>query len=372
MSSKPLYIGLMSGTSVDAIDVALVSFYQKKAKVEGFYEHPIPPNIQHEISELCLPGSNEIDRSGELDQALGELFAQAALSLLEQQGLTSKAIHAIGSHGQTIRHRPKAKHPFTLQIGNPSVIAYRTGITTVADFRAKDMAAGGQGAPLVPAFHQDQFYKQGHPRVILNIGGIANISLLNENPKQRLLGFDTGPGNTLMDYLAQKHLNQPYDHDGDWARSGQVSAELLETLLRHKYFSQNAPKSTGREEFSPHWLKQILSSHKNLPAKDIQRTLCELTARSISAAVQQYAETGSEILLCGGGSKNSLLLERISALLKGYTLGTTNTAGINADAVEAAAFAWLAYRTMHSLTGSRGSVTGAKRDLILGGIYPAG
>lgn len=371
MSSKQLYIGLMSGTSVDAIDVALVSFYQDKTEVKAFYEHPIPSSIRHDISELCLPGPNEIDRSGELDQALGELFAQAALSLLEQQGLTSSAIQAIGSHGQTIRHRPKAKRPFTLQIGNPSVIAYRTGITTVANFRAKDIAAGGQGAPLVPAFHQDQFFKQGHPRVILNIGGIANISLLNENPKQHLLGFDTGPGNTLMDYWAQKHLNQPYDHDGGWARSGKVSAELLESLLRYKYFSQNAPKSTGREEFSPHWLKSILSSHKNLPAKDIQCTLCELTARSISAAIQQYAEVGSEILLCGGGSKNSFLLERISALLKGYTLGTTNTAGLNADAVEAAAFAWLAYRTMHSLTGSRGSVTGAKRDLILGGIYPA-
>jgi anhydro-N-acetylmuramic acid kinase len=362
----------MSGTSVDAIDVALVSFDHEKAKVEGFYEHPIPANIQHEISGLCLPGPNEIDRAGELDQALGELFAQAALSLLEQQGLTSKAIQAIGSHGQTIRHRPKAERPFTLQIGNPSVIAYRTGITTVADFRAKDMAAGGQGAPLVPAFHQDQFYKPHHPRVILNIGGIANISLLNDNPSQHLLGFDTGPGNTLMDYWAQKCLNQPYDHDGDWARGGQVDVELLEILLSHTYFAQNAPKSTGREEFSPRWLEPILSGHKNLPTKDIQRTLCELTARSIGAAIQQHAKMGSEILLCGGGSKNSLLVERIAALLKGYSLGTTNTAGIDADAVEAAAFAWLAYRTMHSLTGSRGSVTGAKQDLILGGIYPAG
>ncbi|MBL4606248.1 MAG: anhydro-N-acetylmuramic acid kinase [Pseudomonadales bacterium] len=372
MSSDLLYIGLMSGTSVDAVDVALVSFPQEKAKVEGFYEHPIPTQVQRDISELCQPGYNEIDRAGELDQVLGELFSEAVLLLLDRQKLSSKDIHAIGSHGQTIRHRPRLQHPFTLQIGNPSVIAYRTGITTVADFRAKDMAAGGQGAPLVPAFHQFQFFDQNKTRVILNVGGIANISLLSSNPKHHLLGFDTGPGNTLMDYWVQTHLNQAYDNDGEWARSGQLNKILLEDFIGHQYFCQSAPKSTGREEFSSSWLKQILSKYENLPEKDIQRTLCELTARSISTAIQQHTNKGDEVLLCGGGAKNSFLVARIASLLSDYALETTDKLGIDVNAVEATAFAWLAYRTMNSLSGNRASVTGADRDLILGGVYPAG
>ena len=372
MNSEKLYIGLMSGTSVDAIDTALVSFHDGKARVLEFYEHPIPPHIQHEISGLCQPGDNEIDRSGVLDQALGDLFAQATLSLLDQQGLSTEIIHAIGSHGQTIRHRPMAKHPFTLQIGNPSVIAYRTGITTVADFRAKDMAAGGQGAPLVPAFHQHQFYQQGCTRVILNIGGIANVSRLSDKPGHPLIGFDTGPGNTLMDYWIKKHLSKAYDDNGDWARGGQLNTHLLQALLDHDYFAKSAPKSTGREEFSPAWLGWVLSKYQNLSAADIQRTLCELTAKSISEAIRLHLDTGDEVVLCGGGSKNGFLVERIDTLLSGYSFYTTEKLGIDVNAVEATAFAWLAYRTMNSLTGSRASVTGAKQDTVLGGIYPPG
>ncbi|MBV1871721.1 MAG: anhydro-N-acetylmuramic acid kinase [Gammaproteobacteria bacterium] len=372
MNSEKLYIGLMSGTSIDAIDTALVSFKDDKASVLAFYEHAIPSSVQVAISGLCQPGNNEIDRAGELDQCLGILFADAALSLMNKEGLAASAIYGIGSHGQTIRHRPNASHPFTLQIGNPSVIAYQTGITTVADFRAKDMAAGGQGAPLVPAFHQYQFYDKGFSRGILNIGGIANLSCLCDGASQNLSGFDTGPGNTLMDYWIHKHLNKAFDNNGDWARSGQLNAHLLEEFLTHGYFSRRPPKSTGREEFSPTWLESVLCKHPALPTEDVQRTLCELTARSIGDAVCRHLSSGSEVLLCGGGSKNQFLAGRLTDLLKNYSLGTTKKLGIDVDAVEAAAFAWLAHRTLASLTGSCRGVTGAQRDTVLGGIYPPG
>ncbi|MBV1874550.1 MAG: anhydro-N-acetylmuramic acid kinase [Gammaproteobacteria bacterium] len=372
MNSEELYIGLMSGTSIDSIDAALVSFYQGKTQVLGFHEHPIPSKVRLSIESLCLPGDNEIDRSGSLSHELGLIFADAALTLLSQQKVAPGKVLAIGSHGQTIRHRPQTSHPFTLQIGDPSTIAYHTGITTVADFRSKDIAAGGQGAPLVPAFHSAQFHHKERPRIILNIGGIANITRLPADNNQALIGLDTGPGNTLMDYWCNKHLQRPFDNHGLWARSGHLDKTLLDRFLQHQYFQRQGPKSTGREEFSSLWLNDILQDFAELSPETVQCTLCELSAQSISNTIKQYTNPSFEIIICGGGAKNKLLTERLKALLPSYILSTSAHYGISIDAVEAAAFAWLAQQTLKALPGSRSSVTGAKKDLILGGIYPAG
>ena len=372
MNSKELYIGLMSGTSIDSIDAALVSFQHGKAQVQGFHEHPISEKIRSSIGNLCLPGENEIDRAGSLSHELGLLFANAALTLLSQQKVKPENVLAIGSHGQTIRHRPQSNHPFTLQIGDPSTIAYHTGITTIADFRSKDIAAGGQGAPLVPAFHLAQFHHNTQARIILNIGGIANITRLPATKMQPLIGLDTGPGNTLMDYWCNKHLQRPFDNHGSWARSGHLNTTLLDRFLQHPYFKRTGPKSTGREEFSSTWLNDTLKDFAELAPETVQNTLCELSAQSISNTIKQYAATGFEIIICGGGAKNKLLTERLEARLTDYTFSTSAHYGINIDAVEATAFAWLAQQTLNALPGSRGSVTGAKKDLILGGIYPAG
>ncbi len=369
MHDEAKYLGLMSGTSVDSIDAALVSIHNNKVNVLAYSEYPVANTLRNKIERLCLPSPDEIDLMGEVDRELGLLFAEAALDLLAKQRLPTSAINAIGSHGQTIRHRPNLPHPFTLQIGDPSTIAFQTGITTVAHFRAKDIAGGGQGAPLTPTFHDAQFSAE-KPRVVLNLGGIANISRLS-SAKTPLLGFDTGPANTLMDAWIKQQHQQNYDHQGQWAKSGRLHADLLSAMLAHPYFAKTAPKSTGREEFSICWLTGILSQMAPIPAQDVQRTLCEFTALTISQAVTRFAPECSEIILCGGGSKNSFLVERLQMLLPEQRFDTTNSYGIAVDAVEAAAFAWLAHRTLHSLAGNCAQVTGASRDLILGGIYQA-
>lgn len=369
MDDEAKYIGLMSGTSVDSIDTALVSISNNKVKVLAYSEYPVTSALRNKIEELCLPGPDEIDHMGELDRQLGLLFAEATLDLLAKQSVPASAIRAIGSHGQTIRHRPNLPYPFTLQIGDPSTIAFQTGITTVAHFRAKDIAGGGQGAPLTPTFHNAQFSTE-KPRVVLNMGGIANISRLS-SAKTHLLGFDTGPANTLMDAWIKQHCQQNYDQQGNWAKSGHLHTNLLSAMLAHPYFEKAAPKSTGREEFSIRWLNDILSRMEPIAAHDVQRTLCEFTALTISQAMTRFAPECTEIILCGGGSKNSFLVERLQALLPEHRFDTTDSHGIPVDAVEAAAFAWLAHRTLHSLTGNCASVTGARHDLILGGIYQA-
>ncbi len=365
-----LYIGLMSGTSVDGIDAALVAIDAAgPPRLLATHQHALPNDVRAEIQALMQPGGNEIEREGELDMQLGKLFADAARELLRISGKQAREIRAIGSHGQTIRHRPRAAHPFTRQIGNPSVIAERAGITTVADFRARDMAVGGEGAPLVPAFHLAVFSKPGMDRVIVNIGGIANITWLPGTASEAVSGFDTGPGNTLLDYWAQRHLQQPCDRDGAWAAEGRVLDSLLAKFLNEPYFSRPAPKSTGRELFNAGWLHAKLGGAES--AADVQATLAELTVRSIANSISQRAGKSVEVFVCGGGVHNVDLLRRLAAALGSTPLATTQALGLDPDWIEAAAFAWLAHQTLAGQPGNLPSVTGAGRAVVLGGIYLA-
>ena len=359
----------MSGTSADAIDAALVSIAKAHCEVVSALQIPLPEPVREHIIGLFNPSDNEIDRMGELDIALGRLFADAALRVVAQAGKTAGDITAIGSHGQTIRHRPRNRDAmnFTLQIGDPNTIAQLTRITTVADFRRRDMAAGGQGAPLVPAFHRAVFASPHILRVVLNIGGIANITLLHPDGETR--GYDTGPGNGLMDAWTAHCIGERIDHDGSWASSGQVSVELLNTLYSHSYFSLLPPKSTGREEFSLDWLLNILRGFPALSQQNVQATLLELTARSIADQICSHGARG-EVLVCGGGAHNGALMQRLQRLLPAFSLRTTDVNGIPVDYVEAAAFAWLAMRTLNGLAGNIPAVTGAREEVALGGIYP--
>ena len=362
------YIGLMSGTSVDGIDAALVSIpVNGQFALLATHQHPFPVAVRAAIQALMQPGPDEIEREGELDVQLGHLFAEAANTLLAKSGVSAASIRAIGSHGQTIRHCPHATHPFTRQIGNPSVIAEETGITTVADFRARDLAAGGEGAPLVPAFHHWLFRKPGVNRAIVNIGGIANITWLPATESNAVLGFDTGPGNTLLDLWITRHRNQPYDRDGAWAASGRVQKDLLARLMEDDYFAKAPPKSSGREHFNLAWLEQQLVG-KPAP-EDIQATLTELTAASIAQGLALLPEKIGELYVCGGGSHNRHLLAHLCALLPGIPVATTETLGLDPDWVEATAFAWLAHQTLAGHAGNLPSVTGARHAALLGGIY---
>lgn len=361
----------MSGTSLDAIDAALVDFSADQTpKIVQTYAHPIPTTLRSEIELICQPGSDEINRAGALDRRLGELFAEATLLLLEKSNIPASQIRAIGSHGQTIRHHPDKPTAFTLQIGDPNTIAFHTGITTVADFRRMDVAAGGQGAPLVPAFHDAILRDANENRVVVNIGGMANITVLAKNTP--VTGFDTGPGNVLMDSWIQKKRQLPYDNDGIWAISGQCHIPLLDQLLSHPYIQAPAPKSTGRETFHLAWLESALTAFATVSDADIQRTLLEFTARSIALAIDALPLSIDRVLLCGGGSHNTALKERISALLAGASVGTTTDVGIEADWLEAMAFAWLAKQRIENKPGNIPAVTGARRHCILGGVYVSG
>lgn len=362
-----LYLGLMSGTSVDGIDAAVVNFDQPKPQIIATYYEPMPESLRLGILELCQPGFNEVNRMGEIDVALGKQFAKTANTLLEKHHIDRKTIRAIGSHGQTIRHHPEKK--FTIQIGDPNIIAAETNITTIADFRRRDVALGGQGAPLVPAFHQYVFADKNTDRVIVNIGGIANITLLPVKTKQIITGFDTGPGNTLLDAWVSQHLHKPYDASGNWASQGTADINLLETLLNDPFFQMKPPKSTGREYFNLAWLQSHLSTDTISPV-DVQATLLELTAHSIMNAINSNLPD-SEILICGGGVHNDLLMERLRKLTKNHTLNSTSSFGVDPDWVEAMAFAWLAQQTLHQKPGNITSVTGAKQAAILGGLYYA-
>jgi anhydro-N-acetylmuramic acid kinase len=359
------YIGLMSGTSVDGIDAVVADIdAQGTVTLRATHTHPIPDTLRHAIQALMQPGANELDREGVLDMQLGELFAEAAAVVLQKSGLSADQIRAIGSHGQTVRHRPRGPHPFTRQIANPSVIAERTGITTVADFRARDMAAGGEGAPLVPAFHQAVFAKPGMNRAIVNMGGIANITWLPGEENETVIGFDTGPGNTLLDYWALRHLHHPCDRDGAWAAQGKVLDSLLTRFLNEPYFARPSPKSTGRELFNADWLHAKLTGTES--AADVQATLAELTARTIAKALPRNS---CEIYLCGGGAHNRDLVQRLQQQLPDTDIATTAALGIHPDWVEASAFAWLAHQTLSGRPGNLPAVTGARHAVVLGGIY---
>ncbi len=364
-----LYIGLMSGTSVDGIDAALVDFSGGTPELISTHCHPWPEKIHQALLDSRALPDDALPTLRELDLETGDIFAQATNELLSIAGISQHDVIAIGSHGQTIRHRPDAPQPYSLQIGNPAVIAHNTGIDVVSDFRSADIQAGGQGAPLAPAFHAAVFQSTHQHRTIINIGGIANLTLLPAGASTRITGFDSGPGNSLMDAWMKKINGHSYDRDGQWARSGKVNQALLDKLLDDAYFKLPPPKSTGFEYFNLNWLQRY---HANsLRTDDMQATLCELTAVSIARAVLNYAANTGEILICGGGAHNDYLMERLNTLLPDYRIAATDVSGVHPDWVEAMAFAWLAKQTMHGLPGNLPSVTGAQRAVVLGQITRA-
>lgn len=366
--TSKLYIGLMSGTSMDAVDAALVDFSTSSPLLLATHGEIITPELRQKLQDICQPGYDEINRLGKLDIEMGRLFAKASLNLLKKAQVEPRNIVAIGSHGQTVRHSPTGTHPFTLQIGDPNIIAETTGIMTVADFRRRDMAIGGQGAPLVPAFHALVFRSDQEERIILNIGGIANVTLLPSDARATITGFDTGPGNALLDAWAQRHLNQSYDQGGRWGETGKVDPALLATLLSEPYFQRQPPKSTGCETFHLQWLEQQLDSFgSKLAPVDVQATLIELTARSIQEAIARYLPAGQAILVCGGGAHNTTLMARLRVLCEPRTVQLANA---DVDWIEAMAFAWFAQQTLAGRTSNLPAVTGAQKAVILGGIYP--
>ncbi|WP_438482345.1 anhydro-N-acetylmuramic acid kinase [Oleiharenicola lentus] len=362
------FIGLLSGTSVDGIDAALVRF-EPRVELVATHTLKFPAALQQELRALCVPGKNEIDRLGEADVRLGRAFAKAARDLLKKAKIAPEQVRAIGSHGQTIRHRPGAAAPFTLQIGDPNVIARETGIAVVADFRRKDMALGGQGAPLVPAFHEAIFREPQGDRVVVNIGGIANLTVLPGNSASSIAGFDTGPGNTLMDAWCRRVLGKPMDRNGALAAKGTVHADLLAAMLADRYFAQRAPKSTGPEYFSMAWLQRVLPKRRIADA-DVQATLCALTAQSIADAItQQKKLKNPEVFVCGGGAKNPTLMRMLAERLPDCRVDKTDALGVDGSWVEAMLFAWLARQFTRNAPGNVPAVTGASRPAVLGGLF---
>ena len=364
-----LYIGLMSGTSADGIDAALVDFSGPAPHLIATRFSSHSAALREKIHSLSKEGTNEIQLLGELDHLLGKAFAKTANDLLRDEAVEPNTITAIGSHGQTVRHHPHHPHAFTLQIGDPNIIAAETNITTVADFRRRDMALGGQGAPLVPAFHQAIFTSANTNRIVVNIGGIANITLLPLSGSHQTLGFDTGPGNVLLDGWIHKHKNLAHDANGEWASQGKIHPSLLALLLSDPYFTMAPPKSTGREYFNLPWLEKYLAQVGPIAPIDVQSTLVELTAYSILNAIKESFPTG-EILVCGGGAHNTFLMQRLQLLAQPHFLvDSTQKYGIDPDWMEAIAFAWLARQTMHKKPGNLPQVTGAKQAAVLGGVY---
>jgi anhydro-N-acetylmuramic acid kinase len=361
-------IGLMSGTSMDAVDAALCCFNSSGAlqNLEATYSLKYAPKLRESLLQIQLDPDHPLSLRtiAELDQQIALTFAECAAALIKHHALSSENILAIGSHGQTVFHDAKTLGN-SLQLGNPNLIAAHTGVPVVADFRRADIAIGGHGAPLVPAFHLDQFGSMS-PCAVLNIGGIANLTLMNGGPA---IGFDTGPGNGLMDEWIQLHRAEPFDHSGAWAAQGQVIEPLVSATLDEPYFAAAAPKSTGRDLFNLSWLRRRYPMLEAHAAVDVQRSLCEITARSISNSLLATAPDIKRIYACGGGTANVLLLDRLRALLPEANIQTTWAAGIDPLWVEASAFAWLAWRTMHQRAGNLISVTGARRAVVLGGVF---
>ena len=373
-----LYIGLMSGTSTDGIDAALVRFAggadiddcnePLRAEVIAARTSPWDPDVRARLVWLGQGGSlDSLDELGTLDSQVGEAFAEAALAVLAEAGIDAHDVAAIGSHGQTVRHRPYLKHPFSLQIGDAGRIVERTGITTVADFRRRDIAAGGHGAPLLPALHHALLHDAGEDRAVLNLGGIANITLLPKAADVR--GFDTGPANALMDLWCHEHTGRPYDEDGAWGATGVVDEALLYRLLEDPWFAAPPPKSSGREHFQRAWLGPRLRGDEL--AVDVQATLRTLTARTIADALRSTQPDTQRLLVCGGGVHNPSLLQALRDELPDATIASTAEHGLDPDHIEAMGFAWLARQTLLGLPGNRASVTGAAGPRVLGAIYPA-
>lgn len=358
----------MSGTSLDGIDAALVDFQDNETHLVEFEYLPYSDEIQSTIQKISKPESLiSLKEYGAMDTQLGHLFAKAVNALLAKAAIPASSVKAIGSHGQTIYHAPDIRFPFSLQIGDPNIIAETTGITTVADFRRRDIAAQGQGAPLVPAFHQAVFQHPNEHRCIVNIGGIANITVLPNQQSAEVIGFDTGPGNTLMDLWIKLHRNLPYDKNGAWGKTGKIDHDLVVLLKQDAYFNAAPPKSTGKEYFSLPWIYQYFDAF-SYKAEDVQASLCFLTAITICDAIKKHAPATERILICGGGIHNDYLLELIQQNID-CPVESTDRHGLHPDHVEAMAFAWLARQTMNNLPGNLKEVTGALDSVILGGIY---
>jgi anhydro-N-acetylmuramic acid kinase len=353
----------MSGTSMDGIDAALVDFARAQPKLIATHSHQWPDDIQQELIKARGIADEHLHSLAALDLQTATIFADACSELLDKTSYQPRDIVAVGNHGQTIRHRPDIDKPFSLQIGNAARLAELTGINVISDFRTADIQAGGQGAPLAPAFHQAGLNNDEIDRVIVNIGGIANITVLPTDKKQQVIGFDCGPGNTLMDAWIAQHEQLHYDVDGRLAASGKTNAALLARLLMDDFFQLAPPKSTGFEYFNLQWLVKRID--KELSIADVQSTLCDLTATSIIRAINQYAQNTDEIFICGGGAHNKELMRRIQRLTK-CPVATTEVLGIHPDWVEAMAFAWLAYQHIHQQSGNLPSVTGAYKPVVLG------
>ena len=359
-----LYVGLMSGTSMDGIDVALIDCFTQKPHLVATHSKPWPDSIRLQLQQVQQLDDEAIFGLHELDRAIAVQFAEATLELLDVAGTDVNEVIAIGSHGQTIRHRPQADKPFSLQLGNGQHIADRTGIQTVSDFRSADIEAGGEGAPLATAFHNTVLRSKNENRSLVNIGGIANITLLPADESRPVTGYDTGPGNNLMDGWIKRHKSLPYDNNGDWARSGQLNDALLASLKADAYFQLPPPKSTGFEHFNQDWLQQ--HNVDALPAEDVQATLCELTAATIADAVLASDTQVDRVLICGGGVHNSYGLARLQSRLVNIPVESTGMHGVQPDWVEAMAFAWLAQCHLENRPGNLPSVTGARESVVLG------
>lgn len=363
-----LYIGLMSGTSADGIDGALVDLTDNGFQVLATRSFEFSSGVGEAV-ESAIRLYPDVDAAAlrDLDAALGADFARAAAELARECA-PNETVAAIGSHGQTVYHGPADVPPRSVQLGDPRLIAKRTGIATVADFRRNDLLAGGQGAPLAPAFHNAMFRDAEADRLIVNIGGIANLTWLPAHRNHRVLGFDTGPGNTLMDQWCRLHTGEAFDRDGRWGLQGRVDDEFVQALLEDPYFALPAPKSTGREHFHLAWMKRRYPGWRDAAPADIQAGLLEVTARSIARAAADFGGGSGEMYVCGGGARNGALMARLNTLVTG-AVATTEALGLPPEWVEACAFAWLAYRRMHERPGNLCSVTGAEKDVLLGEIF---
>lgn len=366
-----LYIGLMSGTSLDGVDGVLADFSGPRMAVLHHASAPFDPALRAELLALNTPGPDELHRAALAANGLARAYAGVVQTLLHHSRLSPADIRAIGAHGQTVRHRPREFDGtgYTVQLNNPALLAELSGISVVADLRSRDVAAGGQGAPLVPAFHQGVFARENTTMLVLNIGGIANISVLP--PDGQVTGYDCGPGNALMDYWCQRHTGQPFDAEGRWAASGRVLPTLLAQMLTEPFLHLPPPKSTGRDLFNPQWLEQHLGRHESTQPEDVQATLTELTASACAISANSYKNHSNLLAVCGGGALNNYLMSRLQAACPTLEVLSTDALGLPALQVEAAAFAWLARQWHLGKPGNLESVTGAAGPRLLGGLYPA-
>jgi anhydro-N-acetylmuramic acid kinase len=368
---RTLYVGAISGTSMDGLDLALIDIAGDRPTVLAGTTVAFDPMLRELLMAVASGQRDDLDHVATADHLLGRFTAEQVLAFLASIGRDPGDVAGIGSHGQTVRHRPHGSAPYTWQIGDPNLIAELTGITTVADFRRRDLAAGGEAAPLVPPFHDAVFRHPGMPVTVVNVGGIGNITILSNDPTRPLAGFDTGPGNALLDAWISRHRGERYDRNGAWAKSGKVDAELLAHLLEDPYFDRPPPKSTGKEHFNAAWLDARVTAPNGREA-DIQATLTVLTARTIADAIVRWGSAHGRVIVCGGGRLNGCLMHHLATALPQYDVVTSDAVGVDGDCLEAAAFAWLAAQTLHRRPGNAPSVTGARGPRVLGGVYPGG